>query len=82
VAYQATSTDAIFELVANKAGGARLLEGTGNLTDGIHAHLETTNGTITLQLSLDEQHQLRYHYDLTSASTGQLRSAEGTIPNE
>lgn len=82
VAYQATSTDAIFELVANKAGGARLLEGTGNLTDGIHAHLASTTGTINLRLHLDDQHTLRYAYELTSTSTGQLRCAEGTITSE
>jgi hypothetical protein len=82
VAYQVTSSDALFELVANQAGGARLLEGTGNLTDGIHAHLESTTGTITLRLFLDEQDQLRYHYERTSACTGQLRSAQGTIASE
>ena len=82
VAYQATSTDAIFELVANQSDQDSLLKGTGNLTDGIHAHLASTTGTINLRLYLDDQHTLRYAYELTSTSTGQLRCAEGTITSE
>lgn len=82
VTYHATSGDAAFELISNHPPGTRLLEGTGNLADGIQTFLEAATGTINLHLSLSDGHEPRYTYELTSTTRGQLRCTEGTLTHQ
>lgn len=82
VAYQPESGDAVFDLGPNGADETRLVEGTGNLSQGIYACVEAGTGTISVRLYWDSQQELRYAYELTSASMGRLRRDEGVIADE
>lgn len=78
VVYHRTTSDAVFELYSAMAEGTRVLDGTGNLADGITAHFTAGLGTGRVHLSLNQDEELRYRCELTSL-TGQHHAFNGAL---